>query len=48
VSFAEMAKGMHGGLIGARSAALISVSGKSLDAHEWDDVSASGHATGNV
>ena len=32
----------------ARLAELVSVAGKSLDAHEQDDVSAPGDATGNL
>ena len=46
--FAKVSKGTHGGLVGARLAELVSVAGKSLDAHEQDDVSASGDATGNL
>jgi len=46
--FPKMSKGTHGGLVGARLAELISVAGKSFDAHEQDDVSAPGNATGNL
>jgi len=46
--FAKVSKGTHGSLVSARLAELISVAGKSLDAHEQDDVSAPGDATGNL
>lgn len=46
--FAKVGKGTHGGLVGTRLAELVSVAGKSLDAHEQDDVSAPGDATGNL
>ena len=48
LGFAKMSKGMHGDLVGARLAELISVAGKSLDAHEQDDVSGLCNATGNL
>ena len=46
--FAKVSKGTHGGLVSARLAEFVSVAGKSLDAHEQDDVSAPGDATGNL
>ena len=46
--FAKVSKGTHGGLVSARLAELVSVAGKSLDAHEQDDVSAPGDAMGNL
>jgi hypothetical protein len=48
LGFAKVAKGTHGSLVGAGSAALVSVAGKSLDAYERDDVSAPGERIGNV
>jgi hypothetical protein len=47
-SFAKVVEGTHGSLVGAGPAAFVSVSGQSLDAHEWNDVSVQGSATGNV
>ena len=46
--FAKVSKGTHGSLVSARLAELVSVAGKSLDAHEQDDVSAPGNSTGNL
>jgi len=46
--FAKVSKGTHGSLVSARLAELVSVAGKSLNAHEQDDVSAPSNATGNL
>ena len=48
LSFAKVAEGTHGSLVGARPTVLVGVTDKSLDADEWDDVSAPGDAMGNV
>ena len=48
LGFAKVRKGTHGGLVSARLTEFVSIAGKSLDAHEQDDVSAPDDATGNL